>query len=88
MDNKKCLMPEIPYCPACKYGYIEHFEDDESRTEWHCLAPDVVDVECCNLDYCELNDDGHCMLDSICPHQYMYGGMKCNVNIKVLNVII
>ena len=36
MDGK-CVMPEMPYCPACEYGYIEHFEEDDARTEWHCL---------------------------------------------------
>lgn len=35
MKNKKlCIMPDMPYCPACKYGYI--VEIDETECEWHC----------------------------------------------------
>ena len=36
MKNKKlCIMPEMPYCPACKYGYI--LEIDETECDWHCI---------------------------------------------------
>lgn len=39
MENKEnCIMPECPYCPACKYGFIEYpDEEDPTRTIWHCL---------------------------------------------------
>lgn len=37
----KCIMPEMPYCPTCKYGLIDsHEEPDPSGfqfTEWICL---------------------------------------------------
>lgn len=33
-NNKLCIMPEMPYCPACKYGYIVKI--DETECEWHC----------------------------------------------------
>lgn len=35
--DKLCIMPECPYCPACKYGYIYQSEDwEDDRTEWNC----------------------------------------------------
>ena len=38
MKTKKCIMPECPYCPSCKYGYIYHNEDwEDDTTEWNCL---------------------------------------------------
>lgn len=36
-NEKNCIMPEMPYCPACKYGYIEQDLDDDTCTTWHCL---------------------------------------------------
>lgn len=40
---KKCIMPECPYCPACKYGrviypeWVETYEDTEGcECEWIC----------------------------------------------------
>ena len=40
MKNKKlCIMPEMPYCPCCKYGYIVYI--DETETEWRCLYNDL-----------------------------------------------
>jgi len=44
-EANNCIMPEMPYCPACKYGYIEHFEEDDTRTEWHCLRKGDEDDE-------------------------------------------
>lgn len=35
--KNNCIMPEMPYCPACKYGYVEHFEGNDTDTVWHCL---------------------------------------------------
>lgn len=33
-----CIMPEMPYCPACKYGYIIRSEDaPDTDCEWICL---------------------------------------------------
>lgn len=34
----RCIMPEMPYCPACKYGYIEYL--NETDTVWHCRVDD------------------------------------------------
>lgn len=41
-DN--CIMPEMPYCPACRYGYIVYPEWVETAQdlegcscEWVCL---------------------------------------------------
>lgn len=44
-EANNCITPEMPYCPACKYGYIEHFEEDDTRTEWHCLRKGDEDDE-------------------------------------------
>lgn len=30
-----CIMPEMPYCPACKYGLIIPTCDTEE--EWECM---------------------------------------------------
>lgn len=35
MTEKPCIMPEMPYCPACKYGLIVPI--DETECEWKCL---------------------------------------------------
>lgn len=35
--KNNCIMPEMPYCPCCKYGYVEHFEGNDTDTVWHCL---------------------------------------------------
>ena len=33
-----CIMPENPYYPACRHGYIEYPDpEDTSVTIWHCL---------------------------------------------------
>lgn len=35
----KCIMPESPYCPLCKYGYEEILEGNNiygEDTLWHC----------------------------------------------------
>lgn len=37
MENR-CIMPEMPYCPACEYGYIEYL--NETDTVWHCMVDD------------------------------------------------
>lgn len=37
-DGKLCIMPENPYCPACRHGYIENPDpEDASVNVWHCL---------------------------------------------------
>ena len=38
--NSKCIMPEQPYCPACKHGYIIRDFDDDEFCEWVCLLED------------------------------------------------
>ena len=42
--NDKCIMPEMPYCPACPHGYISYSDDIETYSdlegcscEWICL---------------------------------------------------
>lgn len=35
-----CIMPEMPYCPACKYGYISYSEQSDTDSEWICLCTD------------------------------------------------
>lgn len=35
-----CIMPEMPYCPACKYGYIRMDENSDTDTEWVCNCTD------------------------------------------------
>lgn len=32
-----CVMPEMPYCPACKHGYIVPVEGSDTDVEWRCL---------------------------------------------------
>lgn len=39
--KNNCIMPEMPYCPCCKYGYVEHFEGNDTDTVWHCLKKEV-----------------------------------------------
>ena len=39
-----CIMPEMPYCPACKYGHICAIEGSDTDTEWICTCTDE-DVE-------------------------------------------
>lgn len=34
-EMKFCIMPEMPYCPACEYGYIVAIS--ETDCEWHCM---------------------------------------------------
>lgn len=34
-----CIMPEMPYCPACQFGYIERTPDMPDDTcIWVCLC--------------------------------------------------
>lgn len=39
--NEKCIMPEMPYCPCCRYGLIIYPEDTnniyDSDPEWVCM---------------------------------------------------
>lgn len=42
MDAEGCIMPECPYCPACRYGLIIYDEDydgyeEPEFCEWLCL---------------------------------------------------
>lgn len=38
IDDKLCIMPENPYCPSCRHGYIEYPDpEDASVNIWHCL---------------------------------------------------
>lgn len=34
--ENRCIMPEMPYCPACEYGYVEFL--NETDTIWHCIV--------------------------------------------------
>lgn len=43
-----CIMPEMPYCPACGFGYITSSEDvTDAMCNWICL--------CTDEDYTEYN---------------------------------
>lgn len=42
-----CIMPEMPYCPACQFGRIIYPDDCETMREalesdctWECLCTD------------------------------------------------
>lgn len=44
MANNKCIMPEMPYCPACEHGHIEYpdwvetYEDTQGCScKWICM---------------------------------------------------
>ena len=38
INQENCIMPEMPYCPTCKYGSVVHDEEsDAETTEWVCL---------------------------------------------------
>lgn len=43
MENERCIMPEMQYCPACKYGLIIPSEDYipgdclPQSEKWKCL---------------------------------------------------
>lgn len=43
MTEKPCIMPEMPYCPACKYGLI--LPIDETDCEWRCLYDGQEETE-------------------------------------------
>lgn len=61
---KPCICPEMPYCPACKYGY-EYMSEDEAEfyrmgeganTEWYCH--NVVKNPPAPFIYCVYNPEG------------------------------
>lgn len=34
-----CIMPEMPYCPACKFGFIARTNDmPDTDCNWICLC--------------------------------------------------
>lgn len=36
-----CIMPEMPYCPACEYGHITASENNpDTDCNWECLCTD------------------------------------------------
>lgn len=35
--NNRCIMPEMPYCPCCRYGLVDCHIDDPAFSEWICL---------------------------------------------------
>lgn len=36
-NENNCIMPEQPYCPCCKYGFVEPKEYyTYGLVEWHC----------------------------------------------------
>lgn len=45
--NKCCIMPEMPYCPACPYGLVLYSSDEVecvsdlegASSEWVCCLP-------------------------------------------------
>jgi hypothetical protein len=38
MENSYCIMPEMPYCPCCKFGRIEQSFEDPDNPDWICLC--------------------------------------------------
>lgn len=43
MDKEYCIEPEMPYCPACEFGYVdtsncETYEDMCEYAPWVCLC--------------------------------------------------
>jgi hypothetical protein len=42
IETESCIMPEMPYCPACQYGYVSFYNDDFEGieniqfTKWCC----------------------------------------------------
>lgn len=51
MSKERCIMPNMPYCPSCKYGNVVYKDEDydgyETPTdcEWSCLLPDTRPME-------------------------------------------
>lgn len=45
LGNKSCIMPECPYCPACRYGFINYPNFDPAFPEWVCLYDPARDRE-------------------------------------------
>lgn len=47
--GNKCIMPEMPYCPACEYGMIIYPEDADNiydvDPEWVCLLKNISKKE-------------------------------------------
>lgn len=42
VQKHSCVMPECPYCPTCKHGFVSFPEDtmpgeEGIFTDWHCL---------------------------------------------------
>lgn len=48
-----CIMPEMPYCPACPYGHIVKSWDDPSSESWECLCTEE------NIKWFEEDADDH-----------------------------
>lgn len=51
MSKERCIMPNMPYCPDCKYGNISYKDEDYDGYEpptsckWNCLLPDTRPME-------------------------------------------
>lgn len=46
-----CIMPEMPYCPSCEFGYIWQQEDsDGTDCNWKCLCSEEDYDECISND--------------------------------------
>ena len=47
----KCIMPEMPYCPVCKYGHVTYKDEDydgieqPTECEWHCMIGKIPSEE-------------------------------------------
>lgn len=41
--KRPCIMPECPYCPACKYGLVDWHNNDPAFPEWICLYDPAED---------------------------------------------
>lgn len=43
--NKSCIMPECPYCPCCRYSFVDWHNCDPAFPEWVCLYDPARDKE-------------------------------------------
>lgn len=51
MSDNNCIMPEMPYCPACEYGHIVYKDEDydgiepPTECEWVCTLKKEADTD-------------------------------------------
>lgn len=45
ITSDNCIMLECPYCPSCKYGFLNWHNFDPAFPEWVCLYDPARDRE-------------------------------------------